>query len=229
MTIFEYIKQPEHPWIDLTKYTLTQVIMFFTGSVLWLVCYIDTLIDIRKKQSINIPVGCVITNYGWEISAALFFVPDMGLLLVIAYWAWMLFDTFIFASTFKYGYKQMMVPFFKKNAHYFIILGILISFSTQATYMVKGFDIPMAPISGDIINLYMSAAFLYLLFIPNYQGNSMVTAWSKFLGTGIINVMFYTKYPDNYFLVAIGISIAILDILYIWLLYRKNHQTLVTS
>ena len=229
MTIFEYLKQPEHPWIDLSHYSLTQVILFFIGSMLWLVCYIDTLIDIKKKKSINIPVGCVITNYGWEISACLFFVPDMGLLLVVAYWAWMLFDTFIFASTFKYGYKQMMVPFFKKNAHIFIAMGIVISLSTQATYMVKGFDIPMAPISGDIINLYMSAAFLYLLFIPGYEGNSMVTAWSKFLGTGIINYMFYTKYPGNYFLVAIGISIALLDITYIVLLHKKNNKTLVLS
>lgn len=228
MTIFEYVKQP-HPWIDLSHYTLTQVILFFTGSLFWLVCYADTLIDIRRKKTINIPVGCVITNYGWEIATCLFFVPDMGKLLVVAYWAWMLFDTFIFASTFRYGHQQMMVPFFKRNAVIFIAAGIVISLSTQATYMLKGFDIPMAPISGDIINLYMSAAFLYLLFIPGYEGNSMVTAWSKFLGTGIINYMFYTKYPDNYFLVAIGISCAALDIAYIVLLHKKNNKKLVLT
>ncbi len=229
MTIIEYIQQPEHPWIDTTKYSLAQIIMFFTGSVLWLICYIDTIKDIFKKKSINIPVGCVLTNYGWEIAACTVFVPDMGLLLVIAYWAWMILDTFIFISTFKYGNKQMLIPFFKKNAHFFIIIGILISFSTQSTFMFCGFDIPMAPISGDIINLYMSAAFLYLLFIPGYEGNSMVTAWSKFLGTGIINVMFFTKYPDNYFLATIGISCAILDIMYIVLLHKKNNKTLQLS
>jgi len=228
MTIFEYVKEP-HPWINLVDYTLTQVIMFFAGSLLWLVCYVDTLIDIRKKKSINIPVGCVITNYGWEISTCLFFVPDMGLLLVVAYWAWMLLDTFIFLSTFRYGYKQMMIAFFRKNAHFFIILGILVSFSSQATFMICGYDIPMAPISGDIINLYMSAAFLYLLFIPGYEGNSLVTGWCKFLGTGIINVMFFMKYPDNYFLATIGLCIAILDITYIVLLYKKNNNKLALS
>jgi hypothetical protein len=226
MTIFEYIQQPEHPWIDTTKYTLPQIIMFFTGSVLWLVCYYNTLKDIRKKKCINIPVGCVITNYGWEISACIFFVPDMGLLLVISYWLWMILDTFIFLSTFKYGNKQMMIPFFKSNMHLFIIVGIIVSFATQATFMTSGFELPMAPISGDIINLYMSCAFLYLLFIPGYEGNSMVTAWSKFLGTGIINVMFFTKYPDNYFIVAIGLGCAIFDVTYIIMLHKKIKKTL---
>jgi hypothetical protein len=41
--------------------------------------------------------------------------------------------------------------------------------------------------------------------------------------------MFYTKYPDNYFLVAIGISIALLDILYIVLLNKKRNNKLVLA
>ena len=195
--------------------------MFFSGSVLWLVCYIDTLIDIKKKKTINIPIGCVVTNYGWEVAASFVFVPNMGKLLVSAYWAWMLLDTFIFASTFKYGWKQCLIPFFKKNLHFYLIIGIVVSFTTQATFMQQ-YDIPMAPISGDIINLYMSVAFLYLLTIPGYEGNSLITGWSKFLGTGIINLMFALKY-HNIFLITIGIACAIFDILYIYFLYRKQN------
>jgi hypothetical protein len=219
MTIFEYCKEP-HPWIDLSNYTLWQVIMFFVGALLWLVCYADTIIGIRKRQSVNIPIGCVVTNYGWEIAAATVFVPNMGKLLVVAYWGWVIFDTYIFISTFRYGYKQCQIDFFKKNVHYFLLTGIVLSFATQATYMVQ-YDIPMAPISGDIINLYMSLAFLYLLTVPGYV-NSLVTAWSKFLGTGIINLMFALKYPTNYFLISIGIACAIFDILYIYLIYKKT-------
>ncbi|HYK48032.1 MAG TPA: hypothetical protein VEV83_22795 [Parafilimonas sp.] len=222
MTIFEYLKEP-HPWVDLNNYTWWQVAMFFTGSVLWLVCYIDTIRDIRKKKTINIPIGCVVTNYGWEIAASTVFVPNMGKLLVVAYWAWMILDTYIFASTFRYGYKQCLIPFFKNKIRFYLAIGIVVSFITQATFMVK-YDIPMAPVSGDIINLYMSVAFLYLLTIPGYEGNSLVTGWSKFLGTGIINLMFALKYPDNYFLISIGISCAVFDILYIVLLHRKKAQ-----
>src|SRR5688572_16882752 len=114
MTIFEYLREP-HPWLNTDNYEVWQIAMFFAGSLLWMVCYIDTLIDIRKKKTIDIPVGCVVTNYGWEVAAAIFFVPDMGKLLVAAYWAWAVLDTFIFASTFRYGAKQFLIPFFKKR------------------------------------------------------------------------------------------------------------------
>src|SRR5437868_12842742 len=111
-TIFEYLKEP-HPWIDLTRYTWWQVLLFFIGSVLWLICYIDTLYDITKKQTVNIPAAAVILNFGWEIAACWFFVLDMGKLLVAAYWSWMLCDLFIFSSLVKYGYKQIRINFFR--------------------------------------------------------------------------------------------------------------------
>jgi len=222
MTIFEYLKNP-HPWFDTNNYTLTQIVLFFTGSMLWLVCYLDTLRDIRNKKVVNIPAAAVILNFGWEMAACFFFVPNMGKLLVAAYWAWMLCDVFIFYSLFRYGFKQMRINFFRSHAHYFIISGIIISFLSQCTFMIQ-YDLPMAPITGYIINLIMSVAFLYLLTIPGYEGNSLVTGWSKFLGTGIINLMFALKYPDNYFLISIGISCAVFDILYIVLLHRKKAQ-----
>lgn len=219
MNIIEYFKHPI-VWFDTTNYEAWQIAMFGLGAILWVVCYIDILVQIRRKQTLAIPYGCVVTNYGWEIGAALFFLPDMGFALVVGYWAWVILDTFIFYNTIKFGHKQCLIPFFKKKLKNFLLVGILISFFVQVTYMLE-YDLPMAPLSGDIINLYMSIAFLYLLFIPGYEGNTLITAWCKFLGTGIINIMFYTKYPENYFLVSLAISIAIFDVLYIVLLSRK--------
>ena len=224
-TIFEYLREP-HPWVDLTYYTWWQVAMFFTGAVLWLICYAHTLMDIRRRKVVNIPIGAVCTNYGWEIATSLFFVPNMGKLLVIAYWGWMALDTFIFISALRYGYKQCRFEFFRKNIKVYLIAGILASFLLQATFITQ-YDLPMAPISANIINVYMSVAFLYLLVIPDAAGKSLVTAWSKFLGTFIINVMFCTRYPDNYFLIAITLVVAVFDVWYIVLLYgRKNRQVL---
>ena len=218
-TIFQYLKEP-HPWLDFQKYNGWQVALFFTGCVLWLVCYIDTILDIIRKKMVNIPVAAVLLNFGWEIAACLFFVPDMGKLLVIAYWAWLLCDCFIFYSLFRFGYKQMMISFFIKNAHFFVIAGIIISFLSQCTFMLQ-YDLPLAPLTGYMINLVMSISFLYLLFVPGFNGYSKVTAWSKFLGTGLISIMFLTKYPDNYFLIILYISVALFDILYIILLNKK--------
>jgi len=220
MTIFEYLKQP-HLWLDTNNYSLTQIILFFIGSVLWLVCYADTLLDIKNKKTLNIPLAAIVLNFGWEIAACWFFVPNMGKLLVAAYWAWMCFDIFIFANTFRYGYKQVMNSFFRDRIHFFLGIGIVISFLSQVTYMVQ-YDLPMAPITGYIINLVMSVSFLYLIIIPGYEGDSYVTGWSKFLGTGIISVMFYTKYPKNHFLIAMYIAVALFDVLYLVLLHKKR-------
>jgi hypothetical protein len=219
MSIFEYLKHP-HPWLDTGNYTMWQILLFFTGSLLWLICYIDTIFDIRTKKVVNIPAAAVILNFGWEMAACFFFVPNMGKLLVAAYWAWMLCDIFIFYSLFRYGFKQMRIDFFKQHAHFFIIGGIVISFLSQSTYMIQ-YDLPMAPITGYIINLIMSISFLYLLFIPDFKWYSRVTAWSKFLGTGIISVMFFTKYPTNNFLTIMYVAVAAFDILYIMLVYKK--------
>ena len=223
-TIFEYLKE-SHAWLNLNNYTWWQIAMFFSGSLLWLICYIDTLYDISTKKVVNIPAEAVILNFGWEMAACFFFVPDMGKLLVAAYWAWMLCDIFIFYSLFRFGYKQMRIDYFRKNAHYFIIMGIIISFLSQRAYMIQ-YDLPMAPITGYIINLVMSVSFLYLLFIPDFKWYSQVTAWSKFLGTGIISIMFFTKYPSNNFLTVMYIAVACFDILYIYLLYKKLNGSL---
>lgn len=219
MNIFEYLSEP-HAWFNTVDYHPWQIAMFITGTLLWLVSYIDIIYNIRKRQMLVIPYGTVITNYGWEIAAAFFFLPDMGKTLVIGYWAWMIFDTYIFVHTFKYAYKQCLIEPIRAKIKWYIVVAIVLSFALQCTFMIQ-YDLPMAPISANIINVYMSIAFIYLLYIPG-QKNSLITAWTKFLGTAIINIMFYTKYPDNYHLVSLAISVAIFDIAYLFLLYRRK-------
>lgn len=219
MNIFEYLQEP-HPWFNTVDYAPWQIAMFLTGTILWLISYSDIIYNIRKHQILVIPYGTVITNYGWEISAAFFFLPDMGKALAIGYWTWMLFDTYIFVHTYKYAYKQCLIEPVKAKIHWYIIVAIILSFIIQCTFMVR-YDLPMAPISANIINVYMSIAFIYLLYIPG-QKNSLLTAWTKFLGTAIINVMFYTKYPENYHLISLAISVAIFDILYIYLINKTK-------
>jgi hypothetical protein len=222
MTIFEYLKDSNpHPWIDSTKYTTLEVILFLVGSLSWFICYADTILSARKKQIVKIPVVAVLLNFGWEISTSFFFVPDMGKLLVISYWAWMIFDSYIFYSTFKYGYKQMQVPFFSKNARFFVIIGIVFSIVIQSLYITT-YDLPLAALSAYIINLPMSIAFLYFAFLPGNEYNSKLTAWTKFIGTGLISVMFFLKYPENNFLTSMYIAVAFFDVLYIYLLYNKD-------
>jgi hypothetical protein len=222
MTIFEYIQNwSNEPWLNTDEYTYLQIGLFFAGAVSWIVCYADTIYCMIKKKTVNIPIAAVTLNFGWEMAACFFFVPNMGKVLVLAYWAWMLLDVVIFSSLFRYGHKQMQVPYFRERIKYFLIIGILLSFFSQLFYMLQ-YDLPMAPITGYIINIVMSMAFLYLLFVRGFEGNSLVTAWSKFLGTFFVSIMFWNKYAQNNFLIVMYIGVAMFDIMYIALLYKKN-------
>ena len=218
MTLFEYL-QTSHPWFNTVDYTVPQIVMFTTGAVLWVVAYINTIIWIRKKEVLDIPAIAITLNFGCEITTAIFFVPNMGNALVIAYWAWMVLDAYIIFSLYRFGYKQMRVAYFKDNFHKFLILGLLVSFIVQCTFIVQ-YDLPMAPLDSYIINLVMSICFIYMFFIPGYEGNRKLTGWTKFLGTGIISIMFQTKYPENHFLTSLYVFCALFDIYYLYLLYK---------
>ncbi len=219
-SIFEYLKNPD-PWFNTKEYTVLQIVLFTTGALLWVAAYINTIYWIRKKQTLDIPAIAITLNFGCEVVTGIFFVPNMGIALVIAYWAWMVLDAYIIFSLYRYGYKQLRVDFFKQNFHKFLIVGLVTSFLVQCTFIVK-YDLPMAPLDSYVINLVMSICFIYMFFIPGYEGNRKLTGWTKFLGTGIISVMFQSKYPDNYFLTSLYIFCALFDVYYLYLLYKVN-------
>lgn len=219
-TIFEYLKEA-HPWFDTTHYTEFQIALFLTGALLWIVVYLDTIKEITRKKSVNIPLIAVCFNFGFEVTTSFTFVPDMGKALVAAYWAWMLLDIFIVVATFKYGFKQIQIKNIANRLTAFLVLGFAVGFFTQL-FFINEYDLPMAPLAGYIISVIMSAAFIYLLFIPGYEGNSLTTAWCKFIGNALISIMFQLKYPDNHFLTSLYIFTAIIDCVYIYLLYNKR-------
>jgi hypothetical protein len=218
MTIFEYLKT-DQPWFDTSNYEWWQIAMFLTGAILWIVVYINTIYIIKKRNTVDIPIPAVILNFGCEVTTAFLFVPDMGKALVLAYWAWMVLDAYIVYSLLRYGWKQLLMPFFRNNFRQIAIMCLIISFAVQSTFILQ-YDLPMAPLDSFAINLVMSIAFIRVAFVPGFEGNSRINAWAKFLGTGIISLMFLTKYPDNYFLMTLYVSVAIFDIWYLYLLYK---------
>lgn len=222
MTIWQYLQEP-HPWFDTTNYTPLQIGLFTTGALLWILAYIVVIRYAIKNKTVLIPAVAVVCNYGNEVSGAIFWVPDMGKALVLAYWGWFLLDTFILYKLLKYGYKQFTTPFFKDNLKWLVLAGLAGSIPLSSLFMVQ-YDLPMGVLDAYIVNIVMSVAFLSLLYVPNFPEHSMLLAWSKFLGTGIISVMFSTKYPENHFLWVIYFVVAAFDIAFIVLMYRKRKQ-----
>jgi hypothetical protein len=221
MTIWEYIKEP-HPWFDTTNYTPLQIGLFTTGALLWILAYLVVIKYSFKQKTVLIPAIAVICNYGNEVGGAIFFVPDMGKALVIAYWGWLILDTFIVYKLLEFGSKQFTTPFFKNNFKRLVLTGLACSIPLSVLFMIQ-YDLPMGVLDAYIVNVVMSVAFISLLYVPDFQEHSALLAWSKFLGTGIISVMFSTKYPDNYFLWAIYFVVAIFDIGFIILMYKNRN------
>lgn len=222
MTIWEYL-QESHPWFNTANYTPLQIGLFFTGAMLWIVAYIVIIRMALKKKTVIIPAVAVICNFGNEVGGAIFWVPDMGNALVLAYWGWMLLDIFIVINLFRYGYKQFTTEFFRKNLRWLIALGLAGSIPLSCFFMVQ-YDLPMGVIDAYIVNVVMSVAFLSLLFVPDFPEHSIALAWSKFLGTGLISIMFQSKYPDNHFLTVVYLVVAAFDILFLVLMYQKRRK-----
>jgi hypothetical protein len=149
----------------------------------------------------------------------------MGKLVVFGYWAWMLLDCYIVYNTFFYGHKQVQVPFMRNLFKPLFLFGVVFAFVLEY-FFIQSHDIPMSPYDAYIINFTMSTCFLYLAFIKGFEGNSLIIAWTKFLGTGWTSVVFWMKYPDNYWLITLYIGTAIMDIFYINLLYRRKRGLL---
>lgn len=222
MTIWEYL-QESHPWFNTANYTPLQIGLFFTGAMLWIVAYVIIIRMALKKKTVIIPAAAVICNFGNEVGGAIFWVPDMGNALVLAYWGWMLLDIFIVINLFRYGYKQFTTEFFRKNLRWLIALGLAGSIPLSCFFMVQ-YDLPMGVIDAYIVNVVMSVAFLSLLFVPDFPEHSVALAWSKFLGTGLISIMFQSKYPDNHFLTVVYLVVAAFDILFLVLMYQKRRK-----
>lgn len=224
MTIWEYL-QTSHPWFDTTNYTPWQIVLFTAGAALWIVAYVIILRRAFRQRMLAIPVAAVICNFGNEVSGAFFFVPDMGLALVVAYWAWMVLDMVIIVNLFRYGRDQWSSPFLKENFPWIVGLSFLFSIALSSFFMVR-YDLPMGVIDAYIVNIVMSVTFIGLLLSRGPSDGDRLLGWTKFLGTGIISVMFQTKYPDNHFLTAIYITVAFFDVLYLWLLSRRFPSSL---
>jgi hypothetical protein len=217
MTIWEYLENPG-PWFNTEAYTPLQIAMFTLGAVLWVLVYIVTIRRLISLKQLAIPFIAVTLNIGTEITTAVFFVPDMGSALVLAYWAWMVLDIFIVVGLFRYGHKQVRSPYLQQRFRMLMAVWIPLLFAVQYTFILT-YDLPMAPLVSFTINLVMSAAFVVLLFVPGQPPASKLIGWAKFLGTGIIGVMFYTKYPDNNALTALYVAVAVVDAYYVYLLH----------
>lgn len=217
------------PFINLVDYTVADHLLFGIGCFLWVIVYIIVIKNIHKYQFIEIPLMAIAINFAWETLWSWVFTTNMGELYVWGYRIWFFLDCYIVFNTFKYGWKQLEAGFNKKNLP-FIFMGAYVAWLIILYFFSVKFDIPqsgMGGYGGYWCNLLMSSIYItFLIRINNLQYFSFWNAILKGLGTFLVTLFCinHAQWKGEYFLYSLGIATALLDVIYIYLVYTMKKK-----
>lgn len=217
------------PFINLQDYTVADHLLFAIGCFLWVIVYILVIRNIHRYKYIEIPLVAVSLNFAWEFLWSWVFMSNMGDLYVWGYRAWFFLDCYIVYSTFKYGWKQL-TPGFHKNSVKFLLPLAWVGWVIILYFFTVKFDYPqsgMGGYGGYWCNLVMSAIYISLMLRTDDLNNfSFANAILKWLGTFLVTLFCFNhvQWRGQWFLYSLGTATAILDIIYIYLLYTRKKK-----
>ena len=215
------------PLINFEDYPTIGLIFNGVGCLFWVVAYGVLVWEIIKKKFVEMPAYVAGANIGWEFVWSFIYHPNTGLLYALSYQAAFLLDCFIFYSVLRYGTKQPMNEESRKHFKLFCIInfGFWILFSYF--FRAEGYDTMIGANSGYIINVVLSLQCVFLLFQTRDTGQfSMLLAWCRMLGTGLITVSMFIFYPESRFVQLLGVSCLILDNVFIYTLWKRHGKLL---
>jgi hypothetical protein len=219
----------DQPLINFAEYNTWGLLFNGLGCLFWVVAYVVLVWEIRKKKFVEMPAYIAGANIGWEFVWSFIYHPNTGLLFSLSYQAAFFLDCYIFYSVMKYGTKQPMGPETKKYFIWFLLINFVFWILFTHFYNQDGHDTAIGANSGYIINVILSLQCIFMLFHVKDTGLfSMLLAWSRMLGTGLITVSLFFFYPDSQFVQLLGISCLLMDCVFIYILF-KRHGTLFGS
>jgi len=215
------------PLINFADYSIWGLVFNGIGCLFWVLAYVILVKEIRKKKFVEMPAYVAGANIGWEFVWSFIYHPNTGLLYSLSYQAAFLLDCFIFISVLRYGTKQPMNTETRKHFVFFSLINFVFWIFFTYTYMNEGYDTMIGANSGYIINVILSMQCVFLLFQTKDTSRfSMLLAWSRMLGTGLISVSMFIFYPENQFIQMLGISCFLLDSSFIYILWKRHGSLL---
>lgn len=213
--------------INFQDYPTIGLIFNGVGCLFWVVAYGVLVWEIRKKKFVEMPAYIAGANIGWEFVWSFIYHPDTGLLYALSYQAAFFLDCYIFYSVLRYGTKQPMNEESRKHFTLFSLVNFVFWILFSYTFRAEGYDTSIGANSGYIINVILSLQCIFLLFQTRDTSRfSMLLAWCRTLGTGLITVSMFIFYPESNFIKLLGVSCFLLDSTYIYVLW-KRHGTLL--
>jgi hypothetical protein len=210
-------------WLNLDYYSPLQLILFGLGALLWIINYIFIVRNIIKNQFVEMPAGVLCANFAWEFLWSWIYVINMGWAIRLGYMAWFFLDAFIVWGFYKYGYKQVsqsVIPYYKLLFTFGIISWLIILYY----FIGQGMDNPIGANSAYVINILISSMYVFMfLRLEDKSILSFTTAWTKWMGTGLISLMCLIRWPENHWLISMCVACFLLDMFYVYLFlkYKK--------
>lgn len=207
----------------------TTLILQLLSGICWTIVYIDCVRLGFKQQTYSMPFWVLALNIAWELTHSVLGYQHSGFSpQIIINGIWCLFDVGILYTYFAYGYKHFPQSLSKSTFYAWSILALICSFFLQYYFVVEFGLVKGGTYSAFLQNLLMSVLFIAMFIQRNgKEGQSLLIAISKFIGTlaptilvGVIGMKPFDA--PNIFILVIGIFIALFDLIYIGLLFKKR-------
>lgn len=211
-------------WINTLKYDTVGLIFNGVGCLFWVICYAVLVRTMVRKKFVEMPFFIAAGNLAWEFIWSVFYHPDTGVLFSLSYQAAFLLDCFIFFYVLKYGAEFIKIPELKRNWKKVCILLLIGWIPLNYFFVANDFDTCIGANSGFILNIIISILYPYVMIQTGAQLYSVLVAWCKMLGTGLISVSMFIFYPENHFVQTLGVLVLVLDCYYIFLLKKKKKE-----
>jgi len=206
------------------KYTISALLWNGTGYFFWFIAYVLLVRNSIKKQFVEMPFFIVAGNLAWEFVWSFIYQTDLGSFYADGVKVCFFLDLFIFFMVLKYGSKQIVdIPFIKKHFVLIMLLLAIMWFLLNYFFVKQGFDTSIGANSGYILNLFISFLCPLLYFRSTANNFSIAFTLSRFIGTACTSVAKFIIYPENQFILTIGVCCFILD--FAFTIYLINHRT----
>ncbi len=217
--------------LNFQDYSPTVIVLNLICASLWAASYILIVIRIHKLKFIEMPLFAALGNIAWEFLWSTVFHGNMGPLIEWAVKLWLILDIYIIWNLYKYGRQQVFIPEMQKHFKVLFAATFIAWIAALFGFTHIGIDNPIGGRSAIILNLIISALYIFLLF-KTHRPDLMTlrVAWWKGIGTACYTISVFLNYgPQDIFIEAVGIIIFILDIIYIKLLYEYRSGKLKLS
>jgi paspaline synthase len=211
--------------LNLQDYSALQLGLYATGAYLWVVAYIIYIRNGFKYQTVEMPAFAACGNIGWEFCWALIFTTNLGSLSRYAHFAWFGLDCVIFYLVLMYAHKQTDLPVLRRYWKPMCVGLVIGSAAFYGSFVKQGFDVGSTIQSAYICQLPIS--FLYITLVlkqRSLEGWSMWAAWSRTIGTGLIGIFAFLRYPDHPFLLTMAVICTGVDFVYIYTFAQRRKE-----